>query len=67
VGRHDESDTLEIMNRLTELLETMRSDLHSMVEEFIAIKGGVVDEQESADSQAPSTMPLAPPPSGVSA
>jgi UDP-GlcNAc:undecaprenyl-phosphate GlcNAc-1-phosphate transferase len=44
VGRHDDLETLEVMNRLTDLLEVMRSDLQNMIDEFVAIKGPVADE-----------------------
>jgi UDP-GlcNAc:undecaprenyl-phosphate/decaprenyl-phosphate GlcNAc-1-phosphate transferase len=44
VGRHDDLETLEVMNRLTDLLEVMRADLQNMIDEFVAIKGPVADE-----------------------
>jgi hypothetical protein len=55
VGRHDDLETLEVMNRLTDLLEVMRSDLQNMIDEFVAIKGPVADEttvNETASSPA---------------
>jgi UDP-GlcNAc:undecaprenyl-phosphate GlcNAc-1-phosphate transferase len=57
VGRHDESETLEIMNRLTELLEAMRTDLNAVIEEFVAIQGGIVDEPPLVNSAATSALP----------
>lgn len=37
VGRHSESETIEVMTRLTILLEVMRTDLHKMIGEFVAV------------------------------
>lgn len=67
IGRHEESETLEIMTRLTELLETMRVDLQSMIDEFVAIKGGIVDEPQSADSPTVPILSSPAPHSSVSA
>jgi UDP-GlcNAc:undecaprenyl-phosphate GlcNAc-1-phosphate transferase len=67
IGRHDESETLEIMTRLTELLETMRVDLQSMIDEFVSIKGGMVDEPQSTDSQTIPILPTTAPTSSIPA
>jgi UDP-GlcNAc:undecaprenyl-phosphate GlcNAc-1-phosphate transferase len=50
VGRHDDLETLEVMNRLTDLLEVMRSDLQNMIDEFVAIKGPVAEETAVSES-----------------
>lgn len=48
VGKHEDSETLAILSRLTELLEAMRLDIDSMIEEFVAAKSN--DAAESLES-----------------
>jgi UDP-GlcNAc:undecaprenyl-phosphate GlcNAc-1-phosphate transferase len=66
IGQHSESETLELMNRITELLETLRPNLHNMIEEFATNKGESVPEVEVVQNQVASVLPI-PPASGVSA
>jgi hypothetical protein len=54
------------MNRITELLETLRPNLHNMIEEFATNKGESVPEVEVVQNQVASVLPI-PPASGVSA
>jgi UDP-GlcNAc:undecaprenyl-phosphate GlcNAc-1-phosphate transferase len=66
IGQHSESETLELMNRITELLEVLRPNLHNMIEEFAANKGESVPETEVVQNKVASVLPI-PPSSGISA
>lgn len=66
VGQHSESETLELMNRITELLDALRPSLRKMIEEFAATKGESIEQKEVAQPPV-STIVQAPQSSSISA
>jgi UDP-GlcNAc:undecaprenyl-phosphate GlcNAc-1-phosphate transferase len=70
IGRHGESETLELMSRISELLETLRPDLQKMIEGFATSQEGERTAGEDAavlPRSIASVSPTSPPAPGVSA
>jgi UDP-GlcNAc:undecaprenyl-phosphate/decaprenyl-phosphate GlcNAc-1-phosphate transferase len=67
VGRHSEGDTLLILSRLSELLETMSTDIENMVDEFISAKSHAAAEIPLVESPVASGFATSTPATGASA
>ena len=50
IGRHQDGETLVVMARLAELLETMQSDIESLVNDFVLEKSSLRNEERTANS-----------------
>jgi UDP-GlcNAc:undecaprenyl-phosphate GlcNAc-1-phosphate transferase len=67
IGQHSESETLDLMNRITELLEALRPNLHTHDRGVrYSNKGESIQETELRKTNVVAVLPI-PPASGVSA
>jgi UDP-GlcNAc:undecaprenyl-phosphate GlcNAc-1-phosphate transferase len=61
IGRHHDTESLQVLSRLTELLESMRLDIEDMMDEFVAAKEHAVPELGSTErvDSSPKSRPAA--------
>lgn len=64
IGRHHDTESLLVLSRLTELLESMRLDLENMMDEFVAAKGNS-DQESDAEATIASAQKSIPAASAV--